>query len=126
MHKTATLDPRLHAILKDVVPLAYADGASLAEDRPGHIRAASALRRRGARLVIVQDDVNLIGLWGDEQGVAPILLPLGPGGLRQFDDGRGNKHSKMDLEACVTLPGGRVLPSALARPDACRGGGRGG
>ena len=39
----------------------------------------------------------------------PLLLPPGTDGRRSFDDTIGNKHLKMDLEAAVVLPDGRLL-----------------
>ena len=36
-----------------------------------------------------------------------VTLPPGEGGLRQFDDVRGNKRFKLDLEACAAVPDGR-------------------
>lgn len=78
-------------------------------DLPGHVRAGSALRRWGDRLVVVQDDVNALALL-DESGTATALaLPSGHGGRRQFSEGLGNKAAKLDLEACVVLPDGRLM-----------------
>lgn len=103
----ARVDPGLRAVLGPPTPLVYADGGSPADDRPAHVRAASAVRRQHGRLVIVQDDVNVLALRGPE--VAPVLLPVGEGGRRVFGDDRGNKRAKMDLEACATLPDGRLV-----------------
>jgi hypothetical protein len=108
-HARATVDDRLHASLSELVALAYARTPGEGEDVPAHVRAASAVRRRGARLVIVQDDVNVIALHDPRAGTSPLLLPLGPGGRRTFGDELGNKHAKMDLEACATLPDGRLV-----------------
>lgn len=105
----ARLDPTLEPVVSELAPLVYAGGGSAAQDVPPHVRAASALRRRGARLVIVQDDVNVLALHGDDGAIEPVLLPLGPGGRRSFSDAAGNKHAKMDLEACALLPDGRLL-----------------
>ncbi|HEX6570517.1 MAG TPA: hypothetical protein VF055_00750, partial [Steroidobacteraceae bacterium] len=41
--------------------------------------------------------------------IEPILLPHSPDGARVFDDLRGNKAFKLDLEACVALPDGRLV-----------------
>jgi hypothetical protein len=77
---------------------------------PGFVRAASAIRRLGARLVIVQDDVNALAIVDAVTGeTRPLLLPAGPDGERMFDDLRGNKALKLDLEACVRLPDGRLV-----------------
>lgn len=106
---TARLDPQLRARLGDLVPLAYAAGGDPAADVPAHVRAASAIRRSGARLVIVQDDVNVLATHGEATGTGALLLPLGAGGRRQFGDEIGNKQAKMDLEACAALPDGRLV-----------------
>jgi len=88
----------------------YADGGSALQDRPGHVRAASAVRRLGSRLVIVQDDVNAIAFHDEEsEETHARLLPRGPGGRRVFDDVIGNKKGKLDLEACAALPDGRLV-----------------
>lgn len=102
-------DPQLRATLTGLVRLTLVGGASVADDHPGHVRAASALRRWGTRLVMVQDDVNALSLRDAAGQVRPLLLPAGKGGRRVFGDERGNKHDKMDLEACVILPDGRLV-----------------
>jgi hypothetical protein len=74
------------------------------------VRAASSIRRQGHRLVILQDDVSALAVLDPSTGSThPILLPAGPDGARVFDDVRGNKKFKMDLEACVVLPDGRLV-----------------
>lgn len=109
----ARLEGRLRVTIDSLAPLRYASGAAPEQDVPAHVRAASAIRRHRGRLVIVQDDVNVLALHdqrGHEQGhTDPVLLPLGPGGHRVFDKARGNKNLKMDLEACTPLPDGRLL-----------------
>lgn len=90
-------------------PLHFA-GADEASDLPAHVRAGSGVRRWGERVVVVQDDVNALALLDEKTGsVAPLVLPAGAGGHRHFSEQRGNKASKMDLEACVVLPDGRLL-----------------
>lgn len=106
---TATLDHGLEAVLSDSTPLVYSDGGSAAEDRSAHVRAASAIRRSGARLVIVQDDVNVLAVRGAAGRIDALLLPVGRGGRRVFGDATGNKDAKMDLEACAALPDGRLV-----------------
>jgi hypothetical protein len=71
------------------------------------VRAASGLAWIGRRLAVVQDDANFVALidLSDSQ-IASIPLPCGSGGQRQFDDLRGNKPAKLDLEACVAIPSG--------------------
>lgn len=90
-------------------PLHFAQ-ADAARDLPAHVRAGSGLRRWGERIVVVQDDVNALALLDERAGtVAPLVLPAGAGGRRQFSERSGNKAAKMDLEACVVLPDGRLL-----------------
>lgn len=106
----ARLSPTLTATLAAPRPLRYDHGAHPLEDLPAHVRAASAIRRVGQRLVIVQDDVNALVVLDPATGsTRPILLPAGPGGIRVFDDERGNKKLKLDLEAGVVLPDGRLV-----------------
>jgi Family of unknown function (DUF6929) len=106
----ARMDPQLRAVLGDARPLQYSAKPDPAADLPAHVRAASAVRRLGSRLVIVQDDVNAFAMLDPATGrVEPLLLPAGPGGARQFDDTRGTKKLKLDLEACVLLPDGRLV-----------------
>ena len=83
----------------------YAAGADAAQDRPEHVRAASGLAWVGERLAVIQDDASFLALVDPATGLADALaLPPGVGGLRQFDDGRGNKAGKLDLEALAILP----------------------
>jgi hypothetical protein len=106
----ATLSPSLRATLGPVRPLLYRHGANPLEDLPAHVRAASSVRRQRGRLVIVQDDVNALAVLDPSTGsVSPILLPAGPEQVRVFDDARGNKKSKLDLEAAVVLADGRLV-----------------
>lgn len=102
----ARLDPTLDARILRRVPMRYATGANPRLDRPAHVRAASGLAWVGARLAVLQDDANFLALVDPATGLADsITLPAGPGGLRQFDDGRGNKADKLDLEALARVPG---------------------
>jgi hypothetical protein len=97
------------ARLGPAAPLRFA-AAEPALDLPGHVRAGSGLRRWAGRLAVVQDDVNALALLDEGSGrVTPLVLPAGPGGQRQFSERRGNKAAKLDLEACVVLPDGRLL-----------------
>ena len=83
----------------------YAGGADAVSDRPAHVRAASGLVWVGDRLAVIQDDANFVALVDPESGLAePVALPAGADGLRHFDDGRGNKAHKLDLEAIVSIP----------------------
>jgi len=104
----ASLDSTSKAFLDELVPLRY-EHAHLDDGLPPHVRAASALRRLAHRLVIVQDDVDALAVRGVAGDVRPVLLPARPSGTRVFDDATGNKHEKLDLEACVVLTDGRVV-----------------
>src|SRR5580765_4848564 len=100
----------LTAMLGTPRPLYYAGGADDAAGLPAYVRAASAIRRRGTRLVIVQDDVNAIAVLDAATFTArPLLLPADTTGTRMFDKAHGNKKRKLDLEACITLPDGRLV-----------------
>jgi hypothetical protein len=103
--ENAGLAPRLGPLTE----LLYRDGGAEAEDRVPHVRSASALRRLGDRLLIVQDDVRALALRDASGVVEPLLLRPGAGGARTFDAGRGNKRLKLDLEACLSLPDGRLV-----------------
>jgi len=104
--RIATHDATLQAVVISRLPLHYATGEDTAQDRPAHVRAASSITWIDHRIALVQDDTNFIALLQPGDGsVHPIALPRGEGGLRQFDDGRGNKNFKLDLEACAALLG---------------------
>ena len=83
----------------------YAHGADPARDRPAHVRAASSMAAIRDGFAVIQDDANFVAII-DRSGrvTRTIELPAGPGGLRQFDDLRGNKADKLDLECCVAVP----------------------
>jgi hypothetical protein len=90
-------------------PLYFA-GADEVLDLPGHVRAGSGVRRWAGKLVVVQDDVNALALVDELTGsVTPLLLPPTSEGLRRFCEQRGNKAAKLDLEACLVLPDGRLV-----------------
>lgn len=83
------------------------------------MRAASAVCRSGGRLVIIQDDTNVLTYRHDDGHTEAVLLPAGEGGRRTFDGWQGNKHAKMDLEACAALPDGRLVAlGSGSTPDA--------
>jgi hypothetical protein len=96
------------AVLTAVTPLVYESPPPQAADVAPHVRAASAVRRVGGELWIVQDDVNAVAIHGAGK-VRSILLPAESGGERSFSEARGNKRRKLDLEASVVLPDGRLL-----------------
>lgn len=66
----------------------------------------------GGKLAIVQDDALFVafvstllpGGEGAKRVVSAAALARGEGGVRLFDEGRGNKRHKFDLEACVVVP----------------------
>jgi len=108
----ARSDATLSARIVRTVPLRYAAGPDAATDRPAHVRAASGLARFRGWVAVVQDDANFVALVQPGDGRAgQITLPAGESGVRQFDDLRGNKRFKLDLEACVAVRdrGGETL-----------------
>ncbi len=83
----------------------YRDGADESLDRPAFVRAGSSMAWIGDRLALVQDDTNFVALVDPLTGLAEaITLPAGKDGKRQFDDGRGTKKYKLDLEAMARVP----------------------
>lgn len=106
--------PRLDAHVTKRTPLFYERGADEASDRPAHVRAGSALVRLGATtLAVIQDDACFVAILEGVGGDRPLMvhdvtLPS-LGGARQFDDTRGNKKLKLDLEACIALDSGNLV-----------------
>jgi hypothetical protein len=112
MRSTIHPDPALTARVVRTTPLLYAEGADPGQDRPAHVRAGSGVAWVGDRLAVVQDDAAFLALVDPVTAdVRAVALEAAEGGVRQFDDERGNKHLKADLEACVTVPheGAEVL-----------------
>lgn len=105
----AAVDPLLVAMIHDLTPLVYSHGPAPDQDVPEYVRAASAVRRSGDRLVIIQDEVNVLALHRDALETKAVLLPAGQGGRRTFGGSGGDKRAKMDLEACAALPDGRLV-----------------
>jgi hypothetical protein len=98
----ARLDPALGVRVVGVRALRYSAAAETADDRPPHPRAASGLAWLRGRLLVIQDDAAFVAaILGDD--VAAIALPRGAGDRRRFEVGLGNKHHKLDLEACLAL-----------------------
>lgn len=111
----ARRDESLAARIVRTLPLVYAAGADAGLDRPGHVRAGSGLAWVGGVLAAIQDDANFVARIDPATGhVHPVPLPAGEGGLRQFDDVRGNKRFKLDLEACTAVPDGQGGEMLLA------------
>jgi hypothetical protein len=102
-------DTTARAILDGLVPLEFQSAIAGHGELPPHVRAASGLRRLAHRLVIVQDDVDALAVRHDSGAMWPVLLPARASGRRVFDDATGNKHEKLDLEACVVLADGRFV-----------------
>lgn len=105
-HRTrqATHDPHLTATIITRRPLLYRARPSHTIDRPPHVRAGSSLTWLGTHLVLVQDDANFVAVVDTVIARArAITLPALEEGARLFDDARGNKKFKLDLEACCTL-----------------------
>jgi len=101
----AQREPGLGATLVRRIPLWYGAGADRRQDRPAHVRAGSSLAWFGGRLAVVQDDASFIALIDPPDGrVEVLVLPAATGGIRQFDETRGNKGDKPDWEACATVP----------------------
>lgn len=99
-------DPGLVARVTHRVPLHYTHGPDAALDRPHHVRAGSGIAWVGDRLAVVQDDASFVVLvHPGTLHVEAVALPAGADGRRQFDDMRGNKALKLDLEACVSVSG---------------------
>lgn len=96
-------DPALQAVVVEQTPLRYAAGPDAATDRPAHVRAGSSLARVPGGIAVIQDDANFVAVVAPDGRVTAITLPADCMGLRQFDDHRGNKRRKLDLEACVSV-----------------------
>jgi hypothetical protein len=106
----ARLDPGLEAVLGAVGPLSYADPSQLPPDCPPFVRSASAIRRWGNGVAVVQDDVNVLAVRdGEAEHFQPLILGPGADGHFRFEDALGNKRLKLDLEAATELPDGRLL-----------------
>jgi hypothetical protein len=86
--------------LARTTPLRFADG------RP--VRAASGVARYGAGWLVVQDDATHGCVWEAGAGRRMRLVPPVQG-HDTFEEARGTKALKPDLEAVVSLPDGRTL-----------------
>lgn len=91
----------------EVRALALLDSPSVNE--PPAVHGSQAYRESHA--AVAGFDASSQHLTRDPRAAAavPLLLPASPLGLRTFDDTRGNKAAKLDLEAAVALPDGRLL-----------------
>jgi uncharacterized protein DUF6929 len=105
--RKAQPDPRLSARIVARRPLLYAEGADAAEDRPAYVRAGSGTAWIGDRLAVIQDDAQFVALVVPETGRADaVALPADEKGRRLFDESRGSKDLKMDLESCFARSDG--------------------
>lgn len=104
-HRVARLAPSLVARVLHRTSLRYADGADPTQDRPDSVRAASAVRRIGARFVFAQDDAAFVA-WQDPDGLVRSVPVPAADGVRLFDEARGNKRFKLDLEAAFVWTAG--------------------
>lgn len=116
--RLAHLDPARGARVVSRTPLVYRRGADPAFDRPAHVRAGSALAVLATgQLAVIQDDACFLAVFSpdgrDVRDVAfPPIEPLDArSGVtpRQFDDTRGNKKRKLDLEAVFVTPDGALI-----------------
>lgn len=98
----ARIDPALSIRVLGSRELKYSEPGRTEDDRPEHVRAASGLAFHGGRIAVLQDDAAFIGMVAGNE-VAALTLPRGVGGRRRFEVGLGNKHDKLDLEACVAI-----------------------
>lgn len=102
--RAARVVPSLSARVVARTPLLYAGGADPSVDRPAHVRAGSALvRLAGGRLAVIQDDASFLAFVDPASGRADALALPSEDGDRQFDEQRGNKAKKLDLEAALVL-----------------------
>lgn len=100
----ATQAPHLSARVVARWSLVYGVEVDSLLDRPPHVRAGSGMNLIGGQLAIIQDDACFVALVDrDRRTVESVALPAGHAGMRQFDDQRGNKCWKADLEACATV-----------------------
>lgn len=109
--RIAREDASLRATIEARRSLFYSEGADAKSDRPAHVRAGSAMAWVGGRLVVAQDDASFLALLDPSLSrVDALTLDHTDAGQRLFDEGRGNKRKKLDLEACcVVRDGAREL-----------------
>lgn len=99
----ARRDPSLGAQVVRRTALRYLVGEDHEQDRPAHVRAGSALVRVDGCFVVVQDDACFLAVIDDKGDVACVPVPSPIPGVRLYDDTRGNKAKKLDLEAAVAV-----------------------
>lgn len=90
-------------------PLLYTAGADPSLDRPAHVRAGSALAQWRGCLGVIQDDACFLAIIDvATRSVRAIPFPTHDR-VRQFDDTRGNKDAKLDLEAVFVVDDASLL-----------------
>lgn len=100
----ARRDEALIATVIERRELFYETGPHEQLDRPAFVRSGSGAAWIGKELAIIQDDANFVALVDPTTAkVRDVSLPADADGRRQFDDERGNKARKLDLEACFTV-----------------------
>jgi hypothetical protein len=104
----ARRDANLEARVDALQPLIYG-GRRRGPVGPGHVRAASGIRVWGRRLVVIQDDVNILAIQEDGRDFRSLLIPTGQDQGGTSGVAGEIKSSKMDLEACLVLPDGRLV-----------------
>jgi hypothetical protein len=85
--------------LESVERLRFADGSP--------VRAASAVAPFGNGYLVVQDDATH-GAWFDRGSATAVRLLPPVAGLDVFEEARGTKHLKPDLEAACQVTAGRA------------------
>lgn len=106
---TARFDKRSGARVVSRTPLLYDRGPAPSLDRPAHVRAGSALALLPTgHLAVVQDDACFLAVVDRKSG-AVRDVPFPSSGPRLFDDTRGNKKEKLDLEAAFVAPDGALV-----------------
>lgn len=112
------MDPDLRATVTHCRPLRYDEGADEHEDRPAHVRAASGAAWIGERIVVVQDDASFLALVEPDSGrTRSVSLPRGNRGRRLFDERRGTKRWKLDLESCAVVQSTFVAFGSGSTPE---------
>lgn len=114
----ARVVPGLAARVVSRRTLLYSRGADASLDRPAHVRAGSALAALGAgRLAVIQDDASFLAVVDLASGKVDDIAFPSITGERQFDDLRGNKKRKLDLEATLALGDGSVIAFGSGSSD---------
>jgi hypothetical protein len=85
-------------------PLRYGTAADRLPGAPRHVRAGSSLAWVPAGIAVIQDDASYVAIVAADGSVTSVPLPANANGDRLFEDARGNKKQKPDLEACVSIP----------------------